>query len=95
METFIKQQTLLLSRAEGSKVFVKAGGFYWFLVKLEQRQERMKALISLHDPKDPFVKELDPGLRKRIKAGWSLLRVPPGFSRFVDELTSALRSGPR
>jgi hypothetical protein len=89
MASFIEQQIPLISQEEGNKVIVNAGQFHWFLVKLEQRQEGMKAQL---DPSDPFVSEIDPGLRKRIKSGWSLLKVPRAYQALVNRLNGRLRT---
>jgi hypothetical protein len=90
MGSFIEQQIPLMTRPKGRNVIVDAGQFHWFLVKLEQRQEGMKAQL---DPSDPFISEIDPGLRKRIKAGWRLLKVPRSFEALVEKLNEQLRKG--
>ena len=70
MITFVESQCAAHVRAEGSMALIKAGAFFSFLVRLEQRQEGMKQLIPAGDP---FIHQIDPVLRRRIKKGWELL----------------------
>ena len=90
MALFVEQQIPLMTRTKGKNVIVNAGPFHWCLVTLEQRQEGMKAQL---DPADPFISQIDPGLRKRIKAGWRLLTVPRSFDALVEKLNEQLRKG--
>jgi hypothetical protein len=83
MASFITMQTKLIARPQGTKLTLKAGEFYWFLVKLEQRQEKMKAALK---PGDPFVKAIDPGLRDVIKQGWDLPKWPRGYWKMIGQL---------
>jgi hypothetical protein len=70
MLTFIEDQCAAIARVEGSIVTIQAGKFFWFLVRLQQRQESMKTLIASDDP---FIHQIDPALRRRIMKGWDLL----------------------
>jgi hypothetical protein len=90
MKRFIDEQTRSMSHLEGPKLVVEAGTFFWFLVRLLQRQEGMKALL---EEGDPIIRELDPRLRKRIKAGWNVVEFSPRFTRLVCQLNSSLQAG--
>ena len=70
MLAFIETQCNDITRVNGSIVTIEAGKFFWFLVRLQQRQESMKATMSTDDP---FVQQIDPILRRRIIKGWDLL----------------------
>jgi hypothetical protein len=85
MIDFVEEQSQTVVRSRGNKLLINAGEFHWFLVRLEQRQESMKALI---EPDDPFVRAIDPALRRRIKAGWDAVKWPTGYwSRVEREAT--------
>lgn len=90
MRRFIDEQTTSMSHVEGPKLVVEAGTFFWFLVRLLQRQEGMKTLIETGDP---IMRELDPDLRTRIKAGWDVVKFSPQFTGLVCQLNSALQEG--
>lgn len=70
MLTFIEHECAAHARVDGPNVVIEAGKFFWLLARLERRQESMKRLI---DADDPFVDQIDPALRQRIRKGWRLL----------------------
>ena len=92
MSSFLAEELADISRVEGRKVFVQAGRFHWLLVRLLQRQESMKAQLA---PDDPFVRELDPKLRRRIKAGWDAVPFPESFNRLIDRLNLRMQAARR
>jgi hypothetical protein len=86
MQTFIDRQLESIAEFDGDVVLIQAGRFRWFLGRLLQRQESMKALL---DDGDVLIQQLDPRLRLLIKDGWGAVKWPTGWKA----LETRLRNG--
>lgn len=90
MAAFVDRECTACTRVNGATAHIQAGKFSWCLVRLEQRQEGMKRLIAADDP---FVHQIDPVLRRRIKKGWNLLgNVNPKFWSHLKSLQRQSRT---
>ena len=90
MIAFIERECAAVAQMKGSTAVIQAGKFHWFLVRLEQRQEGTKRLLA---DDDPFVQQVDPLLRRRIKKGWDLLaNVESKYWQLVHKLQRQSRT---